>query len=81
MDMSLSKLWELVKGMGSHRVGHDWSNLAAAAAGKPGVLQSMGSQRVGHNLMTGQLQKLQENDQEENEYKQDLSIPHISDII
>ena len=30
--------------MGSHRVGHDWSDLAAAAAGKPGVLQSMGSQ-------------------------------------
>ena len=36
--------------MGSHRVGHDWSNLAAAAKVREAwVLQSMGSQRVGHN--------------------------------
>ena len=38
--------------MGFHRVGHDWSNLAVAAAGKPGMLQSMGSRRVGHNWAT-----------------------------
>ena len=31
----------------SHRVGHNWSDLAAAA-GRSGVLQSMWSQRVGH---------------------------------
>ena len=39
-DMSLSKLWKLVMdrepgglpSMGSHRVGHYWSDLAAAAA-------------------------------------------------
>ena len=37
--------------MGSHRVGHNWSDLAAAA-GKPGVLQSKGSQRVGHDSWT-----------------------------
>ena len=48
--------------MGSHRVGHDGSDLAAAAAAaastlawkipwteKPGRLQSMGSERVGHD--------------------------------
>ena len=45
--------------MGSHRVGHDWSDLAAAAAsvlawripgtGEPGGLPSMGSHRVGHD--------------------------------
>ena len=34
MDMSLSKLWELVK---------DWE------VGKPGMLQSMGSKRAGHD--------------------------------
>ena len=33
MDMSLSKLWQIVKD----------------SEGKPGVLQSMGSQRVGHD--------------------------------
>ena len=39
--------------MGSHRVGHDWSDLAAAAAAEePGRLPSMGSQRVGHNWAT-----------------------------
>ena len=44
---------------GSHRVRHDWSNLAAAAAayswwwtGRPGVLWFMGSQRVGHDWGT-----------------------------
>ena len=42
--------------MGSHRVGHDWSDLAAAAAGKPSVLQSQGAQRVGHHLTTEQQQ-------------------------
>jgi len=36
--------------LGSHRVGHDWSDLAAA--GKPGMLPSMGSQRVGHDWVT-----------------------------
>ena len=47
--------------MGSHRVGHNLSDLAAAAAasilawripgtGEPGGLPSMGSHRVGHNL-------------------------------
>ena len=36
MDMSLSRLWELVM---------DWE-------GKPGVLQSMGSQKVGHTWAT-----------------------------
>ena len=44
--------------MGSHRVGHDRSDLVATAsilawriswAEEPGGLQSMGSQRVGHN--------------------------------
>ena len=41
--------------MGSHRVGHDWSDLAAAAAWRilwteePGGPQPMGSQRVRHN--------------------------------
>ena len=44
--------------MGSHRVRHDWSNLAAAASiyawripwtEEPGGLQSMGSQRVRHD--------------------------------
>ena len=38
--------------MGSHRVGHDWSNLASAAAEEPGRPQSMGSLRVGHNWAT-----------------------------
>ena len=52
--------------MGSHRVGHDWSNLAAAATishsstlawkipwmEEPGRLQSMGSLRVGHDWVT-----------------------------
>ena len=48
--------------MGSHRVGHDWSDLAAAAASilaweipwteESGGLQSMGSQRVGHDWAT-----------------------------
>ena len=38
IDMSLSKLWELVKGVGKG----SWT-------GKPGVLQSMGLQRVGHD--------------------------------
>ena len=32
--------------MGLHRVGHDWSNLAAAAAGEPGMLQSKGSKEL-----------------------------------
>ena len=32
MDMRLGKLWELVMDMGSQRVGHDGSDLAAAAA-------------------------------------------------
>ena len=36
--------------MGSHRVGHDWCDLAAA--GRPGVLRFMGSQRVGHDWAT-----------------------------
>ena len=44
--------------MGSHRVGPDWSDLAAAASilackiswtQEPGGLQSMGSKRVGHD--------------------------------
>ena len=45
--------------MGSHRVGHDWIDLAAAAAsvvawripgtGEPGGLSSMGSHRVRHD--------------------------------
>ena len=34
--------------MGSHRVGHGWSDLAAAAEALGG-LQSLESQRVGHN--------------------------------
>ena len=47
--------------MGSHRVGHDWSDLAAAASTlawkipwmeEPGRLQSMGSRRVGHDWAT-----------------------------
>ena len=48
--------------MGSHRVRHDWSNLAAAAASvlawripwteEPGGLQSMGSQKVRHDWAT-----------------------------
>ena len=79
MDMSLSKLWELMMdreawlekkmathssalawripgtaepgglpSMGSHRVGHNRRDLAAAAAAaaKPGVLQSMGLQGI-----------------------------------
>ena len=37
--------------MGSHRVGHDWSDLAAAAAAA-GRLQVHRSQRVGHNWVT-----------------------------
>ena len=45
-----------LQSMASHRVGHDWSDLAAAAAaGRPGVLQSMGSQRVGRNQVTERL--------------------------
>ena len=36
--------------MGLHRVGHDWSDLAAA--GRPGVLQFMGLQRVRHDWAT-----------------------------
>ena len=45
--------------MGSHRVGHDWSDLAAAAGdnegqGSFGMLPSMGSQRVGYDLVTKQ---------------------------
>ena len=40
MDMSLSKLWQIVKD----------------SEGKPGVLQSTGSQRVGHDLATEQQQ-------------------------
>ena len=38
--------------MGSHRVGHNWSDLAAVAAvgtEEPGGLPSMGSHRVGHD--------------------------------
>ena len=47
--------------MGSYRVGHDWSDLAAAAAARtpkipwteePGGLQSMGLQRVGQDWTT-----------------------------
>ena len=48
-----------LQSMASHRVRHDWSNLAAVAAsvlawrisgmGEPGGLLSMGSHRVGHN--------------------------------
>ena len=39
--------------MGLHRVGHNWSDLAApAAAGRPGVLQFMGSWIVGHDWAT-----------------------------
>ena len=40
--------------MGSHRVRHDWSDLAAAgaAAGRPGVLRSVGSKRVGLDWVT-----------------------------
>ena len=50
-----------IPGMGSHRVGHYWSDLAVAAAvceklhrwtGRPGMLWFMGSQRVGHHLAT-----------------------------
>ena len=37
IDMSLSKLWEIVKDKGRR------------GTGKPGVLQSMGSQRVSHD--------------------------------
>ena len=37
VDMSLRKLWEIVK---------DW---CPSLIGKPGLLQSMGSQRVGHD--------------------------------
>ena len=58
--------------MGSHRIGHEWSDLAAATArtwtwanfrrwwgtGRPGVLHSVGSQRVGHDWMTEQQQGL-----------------------
>ena len=35
--------------MESHRIGSNWSDFAAVAAGRPGVLQSMGLQRVGHD--------------------------------
>ena len=35
--------------MGSHRVGHDWSDLAAE---RPSVLRFMGSQRVRHDWAT-----------------------------
>ena len=43
--------------MGSHRVGHGWSDLAAAAAAtawavEPGSLQSIGSQRVRQDWVT-----------------------------
>ena len=48
--------------MGLHRVRHDWSDLAVAAAttksgnwwwtGRPGVLRFMGTQRVGHDWAT-----------------------------
>ena len=39
--------------MGSHRVRHDWNDIAAAASVKePGGLQSMGSLRVGHDWAT-----------------------------
>ena len=40
--------------MGSHRVEHDWSDLAAAAAAtyEPGRLQSVGSLRVWHDWVT-----------------------------
>ena len=45
--------------MGSHRVGHDWSNLAAKwRTGKPGVLQSIGWQRIKHDLSIEQQQQL-----------------------
>ena len=40
--------------MGSHRVGHDCRDLAAAAAEELGGLQSMELQRIGHNLVTDQ---------------------------
>ena len=35
--------------VGSHRVGHDGSDLAAAAAEEPGGLQSRGLHQVGHD--------------------------------
>ena len=38
-----------LQSMGSHRVRHDWSDLAAT---EPGRLQSMGSLRVRHNWAT-----------------------------
>ena len=53
--------------MGSHRVGHDWSDLAAVASTlaweisrtkEPGGLQSMGSQRVRHNWVTNAMKGL-----------------------
>ena len=48
--------------MGPHRIRHDWSDLAAAAAAvgrwwrteEPGMLQSMESQRVRHDSATEQ---------------------------
>ena len=45
MDMSLSKLWELVMDTNCNGNGH-----------KTGMLQSMGLQRVGHHLATEQQQ-------------------------
>ena len=45
--------------MESHRVRHNWSNLAAKwRTGKPGVLQSVGWQRIRHDLSIEQQQQL-----------------------
>ena len=70
MDMSLGKLREMgepggLPSLGSHRVGHDWSDLAAAAAAagrwwwteQPGMLQFIRSQRIEHVLVTEQKQQ------------------------
>ena len=43
--------------LGSHRVGNNCSDLAAAAAEEPGGLQSVGSQRLSLNLATKQQQE------------------------
>ena len=47
MDMSLSKLWEIVK---------DW---CPSLIGKPGMLWSMGLQRAGHDQVTEEQQRKQ----------------------